>query len=58
MALLEVKTLLATIAREFRLEVLPTSINSYGDSLVSLRPLDEVWVKVTPRSATRKVAAA
>ncbi|MBF9337044.1 cytochrome P450 [Microbacterium lacticum] len=56
MALLEIKAFLATIAREFRLEVLPTSINSYGDSLVSLRPLDEVWVKVTPFDAARKVA--
>ncbi|CAH0198286.1 Putative cytochrome P450 132 [Microbacterium oxydans] len=48
MALLETKALVATVMKHFRIEILSSGISSYGDSLVSLRPLGEVWVRPVP----------
>jgi cytochrome P450 len=50
MAMLELRGVLAAVTQRFRLELLPSSLLSYGDSVVSLRPMSEVWVRLTPRS--------
>lgn len=49
MAMMELKAVLATVTREFQLELLPSSLLRYGDSIVSLRPISEVWVRLNPR---------
>ncbi|SOD64503.1 Cytochrome P450 [Streptomyces zhaozhouensis] len=48
MAMLELKIILAMVCQRFRLEPVPGELLGYGDSLISLRPTAEMWVR--PRS--------
>ncbi|MGO2748912.1 MAG: cytochrome P450 [Pseudoclavibacter sp.] len=52
MAMMELKTVVASVAREFRLELLPSSLLRYGDSVISLRPMSEVWVRLSRREGS------
>lgn len=49
MALMEMKVIIAAIIQHFDIQILPSSILSYGDALISLRPSSKIWLKVSIR---------
>jgi cytochrome P450 len=50
MALLELRIIVAMVSQRFRLSLLPGNKLRYGAPLISLRPLDDVLVRLSPRS--------
>ncbi|MET7291277.1 cytochrome P450 [Streptomyces griseoloalbus] len=53
MALLELRIAVAMISQRFRLSLLPGDFVRYGDTSISLRPLNEVLVTLHPRDGRR-----
>lgn len=49
MAMLELKIILAMVCQRFRLEPVPGELLRYGGSLISLRPMSEMWVRLRSR---------
>ncbi|WP_158621453.1 cytochrome P450 [Streptomyces triticirhizae] len=52
MATLELKIILAMVCQRFRLEPVPGELLRYGDSLISLRPMSAMWVRLRSREGT------
>ncbi|WP_062204951.1 cytochrome P450 [Streptomyces sp. NBRC 109706] len=53
MALMELKIILAMVTQRFRLEPVPGDLTRYGDSVISLRPMGEMWVRLRAREGGR-----
>lgn len=49
-ALVELQAVLAMITQRYRLEILPSSMLRYGDTLISLRPMGDVLARVHRRN--------
>lgn len=52
MALLELRTIVTMINQRFKLSMIPGHALAYGSPVISLRPLDDVMIHLTPRTPT------
>ncbi|MBM0276001.1 cytochrome P450 [Micromonospora tarensis] len=50
MALAELRLIVAMITQRFRFSLVPGDFVGYGDSLISLRPTTDMWVRLQSRS--------
>jgi cytochrome P450 len=53
MALLEMRLIVAMITQRFRMSLVPGNFVGYGDSLISLRPTTDMWVRLHLREKAR-----